>query len=66
MDSHHRFDKDWVVTLIGMHQQLERKAYKLLISAYLPSYTPLNDPEGRAVRHGSSNSPAFIPMKQSI
>lgn len=48
LDSHHRFDKDWDITLIGMHNQMEKKGHKPILAAYLPLYTPFNDPAGRA------------------
>jgi hypothetical protein len=48
LDSHHRFIQDWDVTLIEMHNDLENKGYKPILAAYLPLYTPLNDPEGRS------------------
>ena len=48
LDSHHRFAKDWDVTLIGMHNQMEVKGYKPIIAGYLPVYDPFNEPAGRA------------------
>jgi hypothetical protein len=48
LDSHHRFNKDWDVTLIEMHNQMEKKGHKPILAAYLPLYNPFNDPEGRA------------------
>ena len=48
LDSHHRFAKDWDVTLIEMHNQREKQGYKPILAAYLPLYTPFNDPAGRA------------------
>jgi hypothetical protein len=44
LDSHHRFDKNWDVTLIKMFKDLQKKGYKKpLLTAYLPSYEPLNE-----------------------
>ena len=48
LDSHHRFEKDWDVTLIDMHNGLEKKGYKPILAGYLPLYDPYNDPQGRA------------------
>ena len=48
LDSHHRFTKNWDVTLINMHNQKEKKGFKPIIAGYLPSYDPYNDPDGRA------------------
>jgi len=48
LDSHHRFAQDWDVTLIDMHNGLEKKGYKPILAAYLPLYDPFNDPAGRA------------------
>lgn len=48
LDSHHRFAEGWDDTLIEMHKGLEKKGYKPILAAYLPLYTPFNDPEGRA------------------
>ena len=48
LDSHHRFAKDWDITLIEMHNQMEAKGYKPIIAGYLPVYDPFNEPAGRA------------------
>ena len=48
LDSHHRFAEGWDDTLIDMHKGLEKKGYKPILAAYLPLYTPFNDPGGRA------------------
>ena len=48
LDSHHRFAQDWDVTLIEMHNNLEKKGHKPILAAYLPLYDPFNDPAGRA------------------
>tara|TARA_R110002126_G_scaffold78303_4_gene195104 strand:+ start:1581 stop:2852 length:1272 start_codon:yes stop_codon:yes gene_type:complete len=48
LDSHHRFVKDWDVKLIEMFNSLVNDGYpKPLITAYIPSYVPDNDPAGR-------------------
>jgi glycosyltransferase involved in cell wall biosynthesis len=48
IDSHMRFEKDWDETLIGMIKQLQELGIpKPLLTGYVPSYDPNNDPEGR-------------------
>lgn len=49
LDSHHRFSKHWDETLINMVEGLRKDGYKKpLLSSYLPSYDPENDPDGRS------------------
>jgi hypothetical protein len=49
MDSHHRFVKDWDVSLISMIRDLQATGVrKPLLTAYLPSYEIDTDPVGRA------------------
>ncbi len=48
LDSHHRFIHDWDIELISMFKSLQEKGYeKPLITSYIPSYEPDNDPQGR-------------------
>jgi hypothetical protein len=48
LDSHHRFVKGWDTILINMFNELlEKGVLKPLLTAYLPSYNPENDPEER-------------------
>lgn len=48
LDSHHRFVEDWDIILIDMLKSLQSKRYsKPLISSYLPSFDPDNDPAAR-------------------
>lgn len=48
LDSHHRFVKNWDVKLLDMFNSLVNDGYpKPLITAYIPSYFPDNDPDGR-------------------
>ena len=50
LDSHHRFIKGWDTTLINMFNQLKEKGIqKPLITTYLPSYNPENDPKERTM-----------------
>lgn len=49
LDSHHRFEKNWDTTLIKMIKDLQKAGHKKpVLTAYVPSYTPANDPDGRA------------------
>jgi hypothetical protein len=48
IDSHMRFEKNWYKTLIDMIKGLQKKGYKKpLLTSYVSSYNPQNDPEGR-------------------
>jgi hypothetical protein len=48
IDSHHRFIKGWDTVCKNMIVNLQKKGYKKpLITAYLPSFNPENDPESR-------------------
>lgn len=48
LDSHHRFADNWDTTVIEMLESLRSKSCpKPLLSSYLPSYNPANDPAGR-------------------
>jgi hypothetical protein len=50
LDSHHRFIKGWDTVLINMYNQLKNKGIqKPLITSYLPSYNPGNDPKDRVL-----------------
>ena len=49
LDSHHRFAKGWDTILIEMFESLQQKYPKPLITAYLPSYNPENDPMERVL-----------------
>lgn len=61
IDSHHRFVKGWDTILIDMVKQLQKKGYKKpLLTAYLPSYEPWNDPDGRV------NVPWFMEFDRFI
>jgi hypothetical protein len=49
LDSHHRFVKGWDALLIGMVKDLQKAGHKKpLLTAYVTSYQPTNDPAGRA------------------
>ena len=48
LDSHHKFVKNWDTLLIDMYLDLKKDGVdKPLITTYLPSYNPLNDPQDR-------------------
>jgi len=62
IDSHHRFDKDWDETLIEMIKQLQDKGYeKPLLTAYIPSFNPENDPQERIMEPWRMVFDRFIP-----
>lgn len=49
LDSHHRFEKHWDAILINMIKDLQKAGHKKpLLTAYMPSYDPKNDPTARA------------------
>ena len=48
IDSHMRFEQDWDDTLIKMIKQLQKKGHKKpLLTGYVSSFDPDNDPQGR-------------------
>lgn len=48
LDSHHKFTKGWDSTIIRMYKDLKAKGVeKPLITSYLPSFNPDNDPNDR-------------------
>lgn len=63
LDSHHRFVKHWdvklVETLVGLQER--EKSAKPLITAYLPSYFPKKDPDGRLQECWQINFDRFLP-----
>ena len=62
LDSHHRFTKDWDDKLIKMLQDLQSDGYKKpLITAYIPSFDPDNDPDKRINEPWKMNFDRFIP-----
>jgi len=61
LDSHHRFAQDWDETLIKMHNQREKQGYKPILAAYLPLYTPFNDPGGRTMEPWQQHFVCFYP-----
>jgi hypothetical protein len=62
LDSHHRFAKDWDHTLINMIKNLQKKGHeKPLITSYIPSFDPDNDPAARIQEPWKMNFDRFIP-----
>ena len=50
IDSHMRFEKNWDEEMINMVKQLQNKGHKKpLLTGYVSSYDPENDPEGRVL-----------------
>jgi glycosyltransferase involved in cell wall biosynthesis len=62
IDSHMRFEKNWDETLINMIKGLQKDGYKKpLLTGYVPSFDPENDPEGRAKEPWRMAFDRFIP-----
>lgn len=62
LDSHHRFVQDWDYELINMLKLLQEKGHKKpLITSYIPSYNPNNDPHDRVNTPWKMNFDRFIP-----
>jgi len=61
LDSHHRFIKGWDTVLIEMLEDLREQSPKPVLTGYLPSYDPENDPKGRVNHPYQMNFDRFIP-----
>ena len=62
LDSHHRFAENWDVICINTIQRLISEGVKKpLLTAYLPSYNPTNDPAERVNHPWKMNFDRFIP-----
>jgi glycosyltransferase involved in cell wall biosynthesis len=62
IDSHMRFEKDWDETLIDMIKALQWKGHKKpLLTAYVSSFDPNNDPAGRTQVPWRMEFDRFIP-----
>ena len=62
IDSHHRFAQDWDLELIEMYNQLKEKGHeKPLLTGYVSSFDPENDPAGRIQTPWNMNFDRFIP-----
>ena len=62
LDSHHRFIKGWDTELKNMLNGLMQDGVKKpILTAYVPSYDPSNDPEGRILTPWQLNFDKFTP-----
>jgi len=62
LDSHHRFAKHWDVECIGMLNQLKSEGHaKPLLTSYIPSFDPENDPAARIQIPWKMDFDRFIP-----
>lgn len=62
IDSHMRFEKDWDSEMIGMIKQLQDKGYeKPLLTGYVSSFNPENDPQERVREPWRMSFDRFIP-----
>jgi glycosyltransferase involved in cell wall biosynthesis len=62
IDSHHRFIKNWDEELINMLKGLQEKGFeKPLITSYIPSFDPDNDPALRVQEPWKMTFDRFIP-----
>jgi len=62
LDSHHRFIENWDVELIDMFKSLRNKGHiKPLITTYVPSFDPENDPQNRVSEPWKMTFDRFIP-----
>ena len=61
LDSHHRFVENWDETLIEMINDLQEAGHKKpLLTAYIPSFNPENDPQERVNEPWKMNFDRFI------
>jgi hypothetical protein len=62
LDSHHRFVHNWDVELVTMYRQLKKAGYeKPLLTSYLSSFNPDNDPADRTMKPYRLNFDRFTP-----
>jgi len=62
LDSHHRFSQDWDKQLIEMYKGLLKDGHeKPLLTGYIPSYNPTNEPAGRVNVPWRMNFDRFAP-----
>ena len=62
IDSHMRFEKSWDTEYIKMIKQLQKKGYKKpLLTGYVSSFDPDNDPQGRINEPWQMAFDRFIP-----
>ena len=62
LDSHHRFVEEWDTKVISMLESVRSEdTPKPMLTGYIPSYDPENDPEGRVTHPWQTNFDRFIP-----
>ena len=62
IDSHMRFEKDWDEEMIKMIKQLQKKGHKKpLLTGYVSSFDPENDPDGRVKEPWRMSFDRFTP-----
>lgn len=61
LDSHHRFVPHWDKQCIDMLEGLRYKSKKPVLTAYIPSFDPDNDPAGRVREPWKMDFDRFIP-----
>jgi len=61
LDSHHRFVPGWDRECINMLEGLREKSAKPVLTAYIPSFDPDNDPAGRVKEPWKMDFDRFIP-----
>jgi hypothetical protein len=62
LDSHHRFVESWDTKLITMLEKLRKKGHKKpLLTSYISSYDPKNEPDGRVNVPWAMKFDRFIP-----
>jgi hypothetical protein len=61
LDSHHRFIDNWDTTLIDMLESVRDVSPKPLLTAYVPSFDPENDPALRVQEPWKMDFDRFIP-----
>lgn len=62
IDSHMRFEKNWDEEMINMILDLQKKGYKKpLLTGYVSSFDPENDPEGRVTEPWRMSFDRFTP-----
>lgn len=61
LDSHHRFVENWDALVVDMLESLRDESEKPLLTAYIPSFDPDNDPEKRVQEPWKMDFDRFIP-----
>jgi len=62
IDSHMRFEKNWDIEMINMVKQLQKKGHKKpLLTSYVSSFDPDNEPNGRVREPWRMAFDRFIP-----